>query len=107
MRRTILVFSLFALVLASCGGGTEEAKLSGSTTRGASASVAITTGSPTASPTAEVNPDYEVPPYEVPPYAELVKLFDYDASEPLGYEVLAKERQEGATVYDVEYRSSG
>jgi hypothetical protein len=102
MRRTSLLVSVFALVLASCGGGTEEAKRSGSATPSASASVSTAAGSPTASPTAEVRLDYPFPPW-----SEAVKLFSYDTSEPLGYEVRGKERQGGATVYDIEFQSAG
>jgi pimeloyl-ACP methyl ester carboxylesterase len=51
-------------------------------------------------------PRYVVPSYSVPPYDELVKMYDYDTSEPLGYEVLANEPEDGATLYDITYQSS-
>jgi hypothetical protein len=102
MRRTILLPAVFALVLASCGGDTEEGKPSGGTTPSASASATVVTGSPTASPTPEYRLDYDFPPWSV-----VVELFEYDTSEPLGYQVLGKNQQQGATVYDVEYQSSG
>jgi len=102
MRRTTLLLSVFALVLASCGGGSEEGKPSGATTPAASASVSTAPGSPTASPTVEMRLDYPFPPW-----SEAVKLLDYDTSEPLGFKERDEERHKGVTVYDVEYQSSG
>lgn len=101
MRRTLLLLAVSVLVLASCGGGGD-----GEGTRTASplasASAPTATVSPSASLTAEISLDYEIPPFD-----EMAAMFDYDTSEPLGYEVL-DERQEGsATVYDVNYQSSG
>jgi dienelactone hydrolase len=107
MRRTILLLSVFALTLASCDGGTEEAKPSGSATPGASASVSTAAGSPTASPTPEVLADYDVTPYELPPLGELKGMYDYDPSEPLGYVEVGRHRERGATALDIEYKSSG
>jgi len=93
MRRTVLPLVVVVLVLASCGGGAEENKPSGSVKSGAS---------PTPSPTPELRTDYDIPPW-----SELVAMYDYDTSEPLGYKVAGKEREHGATVYDIEYQSSG
>jgi pimeloyl-ACP methyl ester carboxylesterase len=45
--------------------------------------------------------------YDLPPYVELVKLFDYDTKEPLGYKVTYKEQQDGVTVNDITYPSGG
>jgi hypothetical protein len=103
MRRTILLLSVIALPLVSCGPETDEGQdteLTGAP--GASASATAATGSPTASPTPEYLLDYAFPPWD-----EVVELWDYDTSEPLGYGVIGNEREEGATVYDVEYQSSG
>ena len=107
MRRTTCLLAIVALVLASCGGDTEESDRAEATSPGASASALATTGSLTASPTPGLATDYEVPRYEVPPFAELEEMYAYDTSEPLGFEELAKERQGKATVYMVEYQSSG
>lgn len=95
MRRTALFLSVFAfaLALASCSGGTKESEPSWSVTSGAS---------PTPSPTPELRTDYDIPPW-----SELVAMYDYDTSEPLGNKVTGKERAHGATVYDIEYQSSG
>jgi hypothetical protein len=43
--------------------------------------------------------------WDIPPFAELVKMFDYDTAQALGYNVSYEERQEGATISDVSYRS--
>jgi len=52
-------------------------------------------------------PRYVVPSYSVPPYGELVEMYEYDTSEPLGYQELGSEREDAATVYDITYQSSG
>ena len=45
--------------------------------------------------------------YDLPPFAELVKPFDYDTTEPLGYKVTYEELQDGVTVPDITYPSGG
>jgi hypothetical protein len=101
MRRTILLCATLALVLPACMGGTEGVKSSGSTP-GATATAATVTGSPMPSPTPQIRTDYDIPPW-----SDIVAMYEYDTSEPLGYKVTGKELQEGATVYDVTYRGSG
>lgn len=64
------------------------------------------TSAPSAEPTATPLPTLRTA-YDLPPYGELVKLFDYDTTEPLGYTVTYQERQGDATVYDIEYPSGG
>jgi hypothetical protein len=45
--------------------------------------------------------------YDVPSYSDLLKLFDYDTKEPLGYMETYQERDDGVTVSDIEYPSGG
>jgi dienelactone hydrolase len=52
-------------------------------------------------------PRYRVASYSVPPFDQLVKVYDYDTSEPLGYKELDSRQEDGATAYDVTYQSSG
>jgi len=68
----------------------------------ASASPTADTATPTATPMPTLRTAYNLPPF-----GELVKLFDYDAKEPLGYKVTYEERREGATVSDITYESGG
>lgn len=103
MRRTILSLSVFALVLGSCDSDTDEgqdAEPTGSPET--TPSVTAATASPTASPTPELRLGYDFPPWD-----EAVELIDHDTAEPLEYQVLGRQRQQGGTLYDVEYRSSG
>jgi dienelactone hydrolase len=99
MRRTITLVPVFALMLASCGSGTDEgqdAQPTGTPQASASASAL------TASPTPEIRTDYDIPPWR-----EIVAMYEYDTSEPLGFKELSEDPEDGATVYDVTYQSSG
>lgn len=99
----IVLLFVLALVLASCGPDTDEGQDAEPTgALQASVSPPTATGSSAASPAMEIRTDYEVPPFE-----ELVELFEYDTSEPLGFETFDRDRQGKATVHDVTYRSSG
>jgi len=102
MRRTILLFSVTALVLSACGSDGEEAEGPGSTTPRASAS-AEPADSPTESPT----PDPYRTDYDIPPWGELVAMYEYDASEQLDYKVVAQSEEEGVSVYEITYESGG
>lgn len=102
MRRTLLLLCVSALLIASCGSETDEGQDAQPTGVPQASAVPTATGSPTPSPSPEIRTDYDLPPYK-----DLVRLFDYDASEPLGYEVLSSERERGATVHQVTYQSSG
>ncbi len=104
MRRTILLLSVFVLALASCGDGTNSGKPSGDAAPSASASGSEVTRSPTGSPMPEVVLEGDFP---FPPWSEVVEMYDYDTSEPLDYRVYGKDRGDGATVFNVEYQSSG
>lgn len=103
MRRTPLLLSVVALVLASCGSGTDEgqdAEPTGAPEASASGTAAI--GTPTASPTPQLTLEFLIPPY-----AELVEMYEYDASEPLSQQVAGKEEGRGATTYSITYQSQG
>jgi pimeloyl-ACP methyl ester carboxylesterase len=90
------------LALSACRGDPEEAEGAASSTPSASGGATSPTGLQTAVPSPGVRTDYDLPPYD-----ELVRLFDYDTSEPLAYEVGSSERERGATVHRVTYQSSG
>jgi pimeloyl-ACP methyl ester carboxylesterase len=104
MRRPILFLPVLALVLASCRSETDEgldAEPTGPPE--ASASISEATGSPTPSATPGIRTDFDLPPY-----GELVKMWDYNTSEPLDYELIStKRRRDGVTKYDIVYPSSG
>lgn len=85
--------SLMVIALAGCAGAA-TAKPSSTPLLSPSAAT------PTPTPTLRTG-------YDLPPFAELVKLFDYDRTEPLGYTVTSQERQGDATVYDIKYANGG
>ena len=88
MRRAILLLSAAVLVLSACGGDTKENERAGSATPSASASVTAGIDSPSVTDSSSSSPSPEIrTDYVLPPYDELVKMFDYDTSEPLGYKV--------------------
>ena len=62
----------------------------------------VASTAPTATPTPTLRTAYDLPSF-----AELVKLFDYDTTEPLGYTVTYEEQQDGVTVRDITYPSGG
>jgi len=92
---------LLAIALAGCAG----------------AATAAPSPTPVASPTPGASAEPTVTPmptvrtsWDLPAFAELVKLFDYDTAEPLGYtqtEASATEQAEGSTVCDISYQSGG
>ena len=110
MRRTVLL-AIFALVLASCGGDTEESEQAEGTSPRASTSASATTGSATASPTPEpnvvlpsdllgtwsgdvVDPGWEKGPmhsteYKRTVWSLTVTLQECDADGRCGYETMA------------------
>ena len=100
LRRAILVLSVATLVLPACRGETTEGASVASTTMGASPSSSPGTATP--SPTQAVQTEFPIPPWP-----ELVAMYDYEAGAPLDYHVLGKQRESGATVSTIEYRSSG
>jgi hypothetical protein len=101
MRRTLLILFVFAVVVASCdeGGDSESPDAEGSA---AAATGSTATRSPSPSPTAELRTDFDIPPW-----SELVSMYEYDTSEPLGYQVVSRDRHRGVTMFDVTYRSLG
>jgi cephalosporin-C deacetylase-like acetyl esterase len=94
---------LTVIALAGCAGAATTAP---SPTPVPSATPAASTSAPSAEPTATPMPTLRTG-YDLPPYEELVKLFDYDAKEPLGYRVTYQEQQDGVTVSDITYPSGG
>lgn len=94
---------IVAIALAGCAGAATTAP---SPTLVPSPTPTASTSAPSAEPTATPPPTLRTA-YDLPPYEELVKLFDYDSKEPLGYKVTYEERQDGVTVYDITYPSGG
>jgi len=100
---------LLAIALAGCAGeGTtapSPTQIPSPTPAAVPASPAAVAGSPAVTPMPTVRTTWDIPPYE-----ELVKLFAYDPTEPLGYtqtEADSTEQAEGSTVYDISYQSGG
>jgi dienelactone hydrolase len=94
---------LMVIALAGCAGAATTApRPTLVANQTASAGTSAPSHEPTATPLLAIRTDYDLPEY-----AELVKLFDYDPKEPLGYKVTHQERQEGATLEDITYRSTG
>ncbi len=94
---------LMVIALGGCAGTATTAP---SPTPVASPTPAASASAPSTEPTATPMPTLRTA-YDLPPYEELVKLFDYDTKEPLGYEVTYEEQQDGVTVYDITYPSGG
>jgi hypothetical protein len=94
---------LTVIALAGCAGAATAAP---SPTSVPSPTPVASTSTPSAEPTATPMPTLRTG-FDLPPYSELVKLFDYDTKEPLGYKVTYQEQQDGVTVYDIEYPSGG
>lgn len=94
---------LTVIALAGCAGAPTAAP---SPTQVPSPTPAASTSAPSAEPTATPMPTLRTG-YDLAPYEELVKLFDYDTKEPLGYKVTYEEQEDGATVYDITYASGG
>jgi hypothetical protein len=92
-----------AIALEGCAGAATTAP---SLIPVASPTPAASTSAPSAEPTATPMPTLRTG-YDLPPYEELVKLFDYDTTEPLGYKVTYEEPQDGVTVQDITYPSGG
>jgi len=101
---------LVVIALAGCAGAATTAPsptpipslASAQSAAPASASPTADTATPTATPMPTLRTAYDLPPF-----GELVKLFDYDTKEQLGYKVTYKEQQEGVTVSDITYPSGG
>ena len=94
---------LTVTALAGCAGAATTAP---SPTPSPSPRPAASTSARSAEPTTTPMPTLRTA-YDLPPYGDLVKLFDYDTKEPLGYKVTHQEQQDGVTVYDIEYPSGG
>jgi cephalosporin-C deacetylase-like acetyl esterase len=94
---------LIAIALGGCAGAGTTVP---SPTLVPSPTPAASSSAPSAEPTATPMPTLRTA-FDLPPYEELVKLFDYDTTEPLGYQVTYEELQDGVTVQDITYPSGG
>ena len=94
---------IVAIALAGCAGAATTAP---SLAPVPSPTPVTSASSPSAEPTATPMPTLRTA-FDLPPYEELVKLFDYDTEEPLGYKVTYEEQQDGVTVQDITYPSGG
>ncbi len=94
---------LMAIALGGCAGAATTAP---SPTPVPSSTPAASTSAPRAELTATPMPTLRTA-YDLPSYSDLVKLFDYDTTELLGYKVTYKELQDGVTVQDITYPSGG
>jgi dienelactone hydrolase len=94
---------IVAIALAGCAGAATTAP---SLTPVPSPTPTTSTSAPSVEPTATPMPTLRTA-YDLPPYEELVKLFDYDTTEPLGHKVTYEEQKDGVTVQDITYASGG
>jgi cephalosporin-C deacetylase-like acetyl esterase len=95
---------LVAAALAGCGQAATTTP--GPTPIPSATEAAAITSKPSVEPTATPMPTLRTA-YDLPPYKELVKLFDYDTTEPLSYKVTYEELQDGVTVQDITYPNGG
>lgn len=96
MRRTVALLAVAALVLSACGGDIEGGERAGLSTPSRSTSA---TGSASASPSPEIRPITTCPCTS--------NSCNCSTTKPQSHEVDSRERERGATVYEVTHQSSG